>query len=85
MIAPVFFPVKSTDWSAFLGESIQLNDEVISLPSFFFNCHERAQERESKREKKRERDLLFVHSLVASYMCSDQGLNPQLWRTGTTF
>ena len=38
-------------------------------------------------EKERDMDLMlhpFMHSLVASWMCPDQGSNPQPWRTRTT-
>ena len=36
-------------------------------------------------ERERESDLfsLFMHSLVDSYMCPDQGLNPHPWPIGT--
>ena len=42
---------------------------------------------ERGKERQRNTDLFFhllMHSLVASCMCPDQGLNPQLWRLGTT-
>ena len=38
------------------------------------------------REEEREIEVLFhlfMHALVASRMCPDQGWNPQLWRIGT--
>ena len=49
-------------------------------------------ERESEREKERKKEYekmngllfhLFMHSLVDSYMCPDQGLNLQHWHIGT--
>ena len=52
--------------------------------SIDFREREEGEETERKRggERERERDLLFhllMHSLVDSYMCPDQGLNPQPW------
>ena len=38
-------------------------------------------ERDGEREGNIDLFHLFVHSLVDSYMCPDQGLNPQPWHT----
>ena len=45
-------------------------------------------ERKGEGEGEKHTDLLFhffMHSLVISFMCPDQGLNLQPWHTGTIF
>ena len=70
-----------------LGFSDRLAESHGQSPRPFLNCfwincleRERGRDRETERERERERDLLFhlfLHSLVDSCMCPDQGLNPQ--------
>ena len=44
---------------------------------------ERKKEREGGRKRERELFHLFMHSLVDSSVCPDQGANPQPWRIRT--
>ena len=58
----------------------------------FIDLWGEGREREREREKERKKEYekmngllfhLFMHSLVDSYMCPDQGLNLQHWHIGT--
>ena len=64
--------------------------QAVKLKQFYLLIYGGRGEREREKERKKEYEKmngllfhLFMHSLVDSYMCPDQGLNLQHWHIGT--
>ena len=80
---------QSTEAAMIVKSCSEFRSHLIVLYYFFLHFFERERkgERETKREKEENIDQflhLFMHSLVASYMCPDQTLKPQPWHIGRT-
>ena len=54
----------------------------LSLKKLFIAFREEGRDRETERGTSILLFYLFMHSLIAPFMCPDWGLNPQPWRVG---